>query len=391
MITIHHRLTPRQLWLIAAGLLVLLVFGRIITQTAQASSSESRSGRHVLTIYDGGHEHGVLTEADTLRDALGEAGIKLAANDVTEPGLDEELVAATYEVNIYRARPVTVVDGNAQTKVMTPYQTAKQIAKQAGVALRDEDHVNMQHTGDVLVTGSLERLVIDRAAKVNFVFFGKKLAVYTHAATVGEMLGERDIALEKNDTLSTKESTPIKSGMSVEIWRNGKQTVTEDEVIKKTVQEIRDADRKAGYREVKTPGKDGKRSVTYEVIMKNGKEVSRKEVSSIVTAKPVKEVVIVGVKGLYTGGPLSEKQIIALGTCESGMTPDRNSGNGFYGAFQFMPATWRSVAPAPYNNVMPHEAPLDAQKQAVQNLLSRSSIHTQFPGCASKMSAQGII
>ena len=73
------------------------------------------------------------------------------------------------------------------------------------------------------------------------------------------------------------------------------------------------------------------------------------------------------------------------------MTANRNSGNGFYGAFQFVPSTWHKVAPAPYNTGMPHEAPLDAQKQAVQNLLSKSSIETQFPGCAKKMKAQGVL
>ena len=88
---------------------------------------------------------------------------------------------------------------------------------------------------------------------------------------------------------------------------------------------------------------------------------------------------------------MTEEQITALGICESGMTANRNSGNGFYGAFQFVPSTWHKVAPAPYNAGMPHEAPLDAQKQAVQNLLSKSSIETQFPGCAKKMKAQGVL
>lgn len=142
---------------------------------------------------------------------------------------------------------------------------------------------------------------------------------------------------------------------------------------------------------MQTPGKKGKKSVTYEITMRNGEEIERKEIQSVELNAPVEEVVVVGAKFNYTGGPLNEAQINALGSCESGMTATRNSGNGFYGAFQFMPATWRTSAPAPYNNVLPHEAPLDAQKQAVQNLLSRSSIFTQFPGCANKMRAQGIL
>ena len=131
--------------------------------------------------------------------------------------------------------------------------------------------------------------------------------------------------------------------------------------------------------------------VTYEIVMQNGVEVSRVAIQTVVTKEPVKQVETVGAKFNYTGGPLSEAQIVALGTCESGMTATRNSGNGFYGAFQFMQSTWDAVAPVEYRGELPSEAPLDAQKQAVQNLLSRSSIFTQFPSCAKQMRAQGII
>lgn len=87
-------------------------------------------------------------------------------------------------------------------------------------------------------------------------------------------------------------------------------------------------------------------------------------------------------------GPLSEAQINFLGNCESGMTATRNSGNGFYGAFQFMISTWNAMGTG-YERA--DFAPLDVQIAAVQKLLSRSSIWTQFPGCAAKMRSVGLI
>lgn len=85
---------------------------------------------------------------------------------------------------------------------------------------------------------------------------------------------------------------------------------------------------------------------------------------------------------------LTEAQITFLGNCESGMTATRNSGNGYYGAFQFSPATWRSMGTAYERADM---APLEVQIDAVQRLLARSSIWTQFPGCAKKMQLAGLI
>lgn len=87
-------------------------------------------------------------------------------------------------------------------------------------------------------------------------------------------------------------------------------------------------------------------------------------------------------------GPLNEAQINFLGNCEAGMIPTRNTGNGYYGAFQFSYGTWKSMNTG-YERA--DLAPLEVQKDAVQRLLQRSSIYTQFPGCARKMRAIGLL
>lgn len=93
-------------------------------------------------------------------------------------------------------------------------------------------------------------------------------------------------------------------------------------------------------------------------------------------------------RAAYTGGPLSEEQLTFLGNCEAGMNPTRNTGNGYYGAFQFSYGTWQRMGTG-YERA--DLAPLEVQKAAVQQLLSRSSIYTQFPGCARKMQAEGLL
>ena len=89
-----------------------------------------------------------------------------------------------------------------------------------------------------------------------------------------------------------------------------------------------------------------------------------------------------------TSGPLSDAQISFLGQCESGLTANRNSGNGFYGAFQFTIGTWNSMGTG-YERA--DLAPLEVQVDAVQRLVSRSSIFGQFPACSRRMQALGIL
>lgn len=85
---------------------------------------------------------------------------------------------------------------------------------------------------------------------------------------------------------------------------------------------------------------------------------------------------------------LTEVQINYLGNCEAGMNPARNSGNGYYGAFQFSEGTWNSMNTGYARADL---APLEVQKAAVQRLVARSNIFSQFPGCSKRMRSEGLI
>jgi hypothetical protein len=72
-----------------------------------------------------------------------------------------------------------------------------------------------------------------------------------------------------------------------------------------------------------------------------------------------------------------------LRRCESGGRYDRNSGNGFYGAYQFLPSTWRSLGlPG-----MPHRAAPEVQDAAARKLQARSG-WGQWPVCSRRIGAR---
>jgi uncharacterized protein YabE (DUF348 family) len=277
---------------------LLGVFGVMIISSyaANASSPKLSAGQRLITIHDSGHDKGIITHATTLRYAFEESGIQIDPNDTVEPGLDEELIANNYEVNIYRARPVTIVDGNVRQKVMSPYQTAKQIAKQANIILHDEDTTTITASTDMVSQGSGVQMIVDRATPVTLVLYGTKNTAYTQKTTVADMLKEKNITIGNDDTLSVSKDAAIASGMTIELWRNGKQTATEKQDIDFEVEQIQDANREVGYKNITTPGVKGKKTVTYEIVMKNGKEESRKEIQSVVIEKAQKQVETVGIK-----------------------------------------------------------------------------------------------
>ena len=66
--------------------------------------------------------------------------------------------------------------------------------------------------------------------------------------------------------------------------------------------------------------------------------------------------------------------------CESGGRYDINTGNGFFGAYQFAARTWRNLGfPG-----LPHEAPPEMQDEAARLLQARSG-WGQWPACARRI------
>lgn len=287
------RYTRRQSFVVSSIAMLLLVVTLAISavRTVYADSTVSKSGERLLVIHDGSSNQGLLTKATTVRAALEEVKIPFNENDLVEPGLDEELVATSYDVNIYRARPVTVVDGAVRKKIMSAYRTPAQIVAHAGMELQREDSTKMS-----LPVGGAPELTITRATPFTLVLYGKQTAVYTQTKTVGAFLKEKAITLGENDRLSVEESEPITAGMVVDLWREGMQTITVDEEVAYEVEQIRDVDRDPGYKEVRTVGVKGARTVTYEIVIRNGSEASRKEINAVTTKEPVKEVVVVGAR-----------------------------------------------------------------------------------------------
>lgn len=296
----QFRFSAQSVALLAASLMAsiifLLIIANSITAHASATSDKSSGSQSLITIHDGQTTHAIMTRDDTLGKALQDAGISTADQDLVEPGLSTKLTVSSYDVNIYRARPITIVDGAVKKSVMSPYRTADQIVSHAGMQLHDEDRTMLTPNSHVIADGPGLTLKIDRATAFTLDLYGKQVAAYTQGQTVEDMLAEKQIHLAKTDTVSQPLAAPIITGMTVEIWRNGVQTATNQEPIPFATQQIQNADQPVGFKQVQTPGVDGSKMVTYEITMQNGQQVAKKEIQSVVVTQPVQQVEVVGTK-----------------------------------------------------------------------------------------------
>lgn len=111
-----------------------------------------------------------------------------------------------------------------------------------------------------------------------------------------------------------------------------------------------------GRKQVKTAGVNGRTRTTFQVTSVDGVEMGRTEVSSVVLARRVDEVVLVGT-GAVSASSASGRVVAStavddgsldddfarLAQCESGGNPRAVNPAGYYGLYQFSLATWRSV------------------------------------------------
>ena len=126
--------------------------------------------------------------------------------------------------------------------------------------------------------------------------YGKKTEFRTQTGTVGAFLAEKNITPGEVDRVSVAHDTPVTQGMEIRIWREGIQTVSIDQPIPVLSKIVYDTDRPINYRAVQSPGVPGNRSITYVLEIKNGIEISRKEIANVVTRTPTEQTEVIGIR-----------------------------------------------------------------------------------------------
>src|SRR3712207_822958 len=102
------------------------------------------SDSRVVNVHADDKSQTLPTRAKTVNELLKRLDIKLNDGDVVEPSLDTEIIDDNFSVNVYRARPVTVIDGVKKITVNTATQSPRSVAEEVGVELHPEDNIEVE-------------------------------------------------------------------------------------------------------------------------------------------------------------------------------------------------------------------------------------------------------
>jgi resuscitation-promoting factor RpfB len=275
--------------------LVLAVLTTIGILLIGGASKVTASNAFVVIVSHDHVQQTVPTHEPNVGALLQKLHITLREGDVVEPSLATPINQDDFRINVYRSVPVEIVDGEQKTYTFSAATTPRSIAQQAGVTLNPEDDLGTLPTTNFLQEDAIgERVVIDRATPVHVNLYGTKVDMYTHAKTVGDLLKEKGITLAAHDSLQPSADTPIISNQLIFILRKGVKITSSTKTIPMPVREQYSADLAFGEQAVRQRGSPGKRVITYQVQLRNGKEVSRKVIQSVIVQPAVAQIVVVG-------------------------------------------------------------------------------------------------
>lgn len=224
-------------FLVLFGCLVKVYSNNTFAEGDTEAETYLSEGAKYVTFYDGGDKLTVKTDAKTVGEALERAGVIINSGDIVEPGLEADINADNFFVNIYRARPVLIRDGTTEKYLMSASYDAKTIAAEAGLTIYDGDEIKLVANTDFLEAGMMH--------------------IY-------------------------------------QITRNGGRTVTVEEEIPFGEETVKDYNLAPDAREVRQLGEVGTKRLNYNVLYVNNAEVSRELISEEVVRAPVNRVVAVG-------------------------------------------------------------------------------------------------
>jgi uncharacterized protein YabE (DUF348 family) len=239
-----------------------------------------------------GERQVIKTHADTVQELFNDLDISLYKEDYLSLKRDTR-IKDDLEIVWKPAKQVEMVIGNEKKTIWTTADTVDDLLIEQNIALQEFDKINVQK--DTAIKSKMN-IAIDQAFQITINNGGKKGKVWTTSTTVGDFLAQQGITLNPLDRVKPTLEATVEKDTVVNVVRIEKVTDVVEEPIKFAVVKKKDAKLPKGKEKIVTAGQNGLMTKEYEVVLENGKEVSRKLVKKNYLKDRKDQIVAVGTK-----------------------------------------------------------------------------------------------
>jgi len=257
-------------------------------------------------------------------------------------------------------KEVTLVVDDQTVQVNGYVSTVGDVLAKSSVALEGKDTVQPSAETQVK-SGETITVTRIRAKQVTVVHDGTTSTLTSFSSTVAGALYDAGVSISASDRVSPEITDPLADSQTITVKRVVIANAQTTEPMAYTSSTVKDATIAKGTQKVTTPGANGVKTSTYQVVTIDGVEESRTLVSQTETPA-TNQVTSLGTKvattttttttASTTAAPVATSTSTAgldlsnaamwdkVAQCESGGNWHINTGNGYYGGLQFLTSTW---------------------------------------------------
>ena len=348
-----------------------------------AAAAVGTSYRHVTVEVDG-VAHDVSGFFTTAGDALSTAGVSVGAHDLVAPASDQRVASGDTVVVRTATEYDVTVDGNQTTAWSTaPSISGVLAALPASASSMAADRSYTRAEMPVAETGETIHVIADGATTDIVASSSEGTTAILEKAGVSAGPIDR-VTLENKDGETTLRVARVVRGTvstttEIPYETEEREDAEAEEGTEKTVQEgVAGSEVTEAYQETI----DG--NVTVSAVLSTTRtEPTKRVVSKGTKAKKTEDTPASSSSGAASSGSSSSGSSAAapaavsgddaaiwaaIAQCESGGNPSINTGNGYYGMYQFSLPTWRSVG----GSGLPSDASVEEQTMRARMLQQRS-------------------
>lgn len=271
--------------------IVLFLVSLVVLGTGTAFAAFETS-KDTVTVSLNGKEEKLRTHAGTVNELLQELDIDIKQEDEVSPSGDTKIkdnLNVVYEAS----KPVQLTVNDEKRTIRTTAKTVEEFIKEQRIELTEHDKMNASlHTK---ISDNL-KLNIDKAIQITLNVGDKEQQVWSTSTTVADFLKEQKVQVNELDKVEPQIHQTLSANDVVIVTRVEKVTDVVEEPVAFSVVTKNDGNISKGKQEVIEPGAEGTVAKHFEVIMENGKEVSRKLIKEETKKESQDRVVAIGSK-----------------------------------------------------------------------------------------------
>jgi uncharacterized protein YabE (DUF348 family) len=271
-----------------------IAFASFVVLAALLGFSYYEGSKYTVALTLNGQQKVIKTHANTVKEVFAQLEIPLNSKDYLSPSANAK-VKDNQNIVWKQAKQVQIVQDNEKKTIWTTAGTVAELLKEQQIVLNEQDEISPKPEEKIK---SKMDIRIKLALHLTLVDGGKEQQVWSTSATVADFLTQQGIKLNEFDRVEPSLSETLQKDGVINVIRVEKVTDVVEEPIQFAVITKKDEGLDKGKQVTVTEGKQGIVSKEYEVILENGKEVSRKIIGEQKLREKLDKVVAVGTKEL---------------------------------------------------------------------------------------------